>query len=129
MLALSNKSTSLVKDALTSNNGEADKKSVVSGRRNNRADAMTKEEIMKSIGIVDPVIKDSIHESLSSIDYRAKSKVEVTNDVVVELEKQIDKLKYKRMKILEVLILICSHCLGRKISSSGSVFHKVKDIA
>jgi len=114
MLALSNKVANLVKDSSTNNDRDTEKKGLTLGKRNTNNDTLTKEEIMKSMGIIDPSIKDSVYESLSSINYKAKSKIEVADEVVVELEKQIDKLKYKRMKILEVNIGFCVVELTRK---------------
>jgi hypothetical protein len=114
MLALSNKGSNAAKDSSTAQTSNVEKKTQSFGRKNYAEEALTKEEIMRSMGIVDPVIKESVYESMNSIDYRAKSKDEVRSDVVNELERQIDKLKYKRSKIQEVFLYIITYLLLMK---------------
>ena len=54
------------------------------------------------MGIIDPIIKPEVSSVLSSVSYRRKTKTEAGDEVVKRLDDQIEKLAYKRMKLLEV---------------------------
>jgi len=53
------------------------------------------------MGIIDPIIKPEVSSVLSSVSYRRKTKTEAGDEVVKRLDDQIEKLAYKRMKLLE----------------------------
>ena len=72
----------------------------------NDPEMITKKEIMESIGIVDSLIKDNLETSLQNINYNRKTKMEITDEVCNDLEKQVEKLKYQRLKILMVTIAL-----------------------
>jgi len=56
---------------------------------------------MDCMGIIDPIIKPEVSSVLSSVSYRRKTKTEAGDEVVKRLDDQIEKLAYKRMKLLE----------------------------
>jgi hypothetical protein len=61
-------------------------------------DSITKEQIYQKLGIVNPEAEDEldlVNMSLTA-EGKPKTKNEVTKDVVTNLEKEIEKLKYKR---------------------------------
>ena len=72
----------------------------------NDAEMVTKKEIMESMGIVDSLIKDNLEISLQNINYNRKTKMQITDEVCNDLEKQVEKLKYQRLKILMVIITL-----------------------
>lgn len=73
-------------------------------------DALTKQEIMRSLGILDSdekvnsQIKSTVTDTLSSIPLKKMDRNEIQGEVVKSLEKQIEKLKYQRIRMMQVNI-------------------------
>jgi len=103
MLALSNKAAIIAKESVAKTQNDS-KKREGSGRGGRLwlEEMVTKQEILDRVGIVDPVIQPNIDSTLSNISYKNKSKAEVTDDIVNDLERQIEKLKYQRIKMAQV---------------------------
>jgi len=103
MLALSNKAATIAKESIAKTQNESKKKQGnTKGGKLWLEEMVTKQEILDRVGIVDPVIQPTIDSTLSSMTYTGKTKAEITQDIVTDLEKQIDKLKYQRIKMVQV---------------------------
>ena len=103
MLSLSNKATKIAKEAVATNQKESNlRKEPVKGGRDWLEEMVTKQEILDRVGVVDPIIQKKVDTTLSNISYKNKTKMEVTDDIVGDLEKQIEKLRYQRVKMLQV---------------------------
>jgi polyhydroxyalkanoate synthesis regulator phasin len=107
MLALSNKAATIAREAVQKTQEQQPiKKAPKKGGKDWLDEMVTKQEIIDRVGIIDPIIQPKIESTLSSMSYAGRSKMEVTNDLVEDLEKQVEKLKFQRVKMLQVRILI-----------------------
>lgn len=106
MLALSNKAAIIAKEAVqkSQEQQQANKPTKFKGGKQWLDEMVTKQEIIDRVGIIDPIIQPKIETTLSSLSYAGKTKLDVTNDLVDDLEKQVEKLKYQRVKMLQVRI-------------------------
>ncbi len=103
MFSLSNKANKIAREAVATNQKETNvRKEPAKGGRDWLEEMVTKQEILDRVGIVDPIIEKKVETTLSSISYKGKTKMEVTDDIVTDLEKQIEKLRYQRIKMFQV---------------------------
>ena len=104
MLALSGKSSSLTKETDTKPSRLPPKKTQESrkGGKDWLDEMVTKQEILDRVGIVDVKILPYVESTLTNLSYKGKTKADVTQEVVSDLEKQIDRLKYQRVKMMQV---------------------------
>ena len=61
-----------------------------------------KNEVLEIIGIIDPLIKESVDTRINKINYKRKTKFEVTDEVCDDLDSHIEKLKLQRLRMLMV---------------------------
>jgi len=65
-----------------------------------------KKELRESVGKIDPLIKKSVEGTLSTMNYRRKTKFEAMDNVVSELDKKVKALQAQRFDNQEVLGII-----------------------
>jgi hypothetical protein len=60
----------------------------------------TRQEILECIGVVDPLIAQDVKQTLNNMNYKRKTKADVGDDICKDLETQIEKLKFQRIKMM-----------------------------
>jgi len=107
MLALSNKIAGLIR-AAAGNEQTIDPKydKPKQAKVILEPDQILKQEILDTIGIVDPKIRKNIEDSISRINFKRKTKTEVIDEIVKAIDKHADQLRMARVNINKVFLFI-----------------------
>ena len=106
MLAHSIRVANLVRKAANPNEDKLDEKYDISKVKQKHImedpEVILKREVREAVGKIDPKIKHGVEKALNTVTYKRKTKIDLLDDVVGELDKKLEALRSERITLEKV---------------------------